>query len=141
MQDASFFVLKNEHTKVYRVMLCVFPGVVLAGLLRNSLPYPAILALILLWPVLTGWTLAFRPNQTLQVSGERLLHKNLLSQKEKAFRLLEIREARFSGFSLLRYLILTGEDGKPIVRLEADMENMDRLVRYLKENNIPVNNT
>ena len=140
-EDCLFLVKKNEKSKILRFLLSLFPGILLAELLGRTLSNYATIALIAGWPMLFGWFLVMRPNQVLEVHDAFLLHKNLLTNKEKTISYAEIRDAGFRGFFLFRYLILSDDSGKPLVRLEADMENLDRLVSFLREKHITVNET
>ncbi len=132
-------VSRNEKRKLIRLLVCLAPGILLAKLLSPVLSRLAVNALLLLWPVLSGWLLMFIPLHTVEVRERQLLYRQAIISKEKTIPYAEIREAHCVGASLLRYLVLTDDEGKAIIRLEADMNNLDRLVDTLKEKHIPVN--
>ncbi len=136
--NCLFIVSKNNRSKLLRLILTVIPPLLLAKLIGALIPYPVMAVLMIAWVMLFGWFLIMRPNQYIDVYENSLLYKNTLTAKEKMISFAEIRDAYYSGFFLFRYLVLTDITGKPIVRLEADMENMDRFTAFLREKHIDV---
>ena len=108
-----FLVERNKKSKLLRLILTLFPGVLLSSLLGEHLSYFTDIALFTVAPCLLGWFLVFRPAHYLEVHEDRLVHKNMLNNKEKSIAFAEIRGAYYRGFSLFRYLILSTTPKSP----------------------------
>ena len=134
----QFLVRINNNHKLLRLFLVLLPYPVLMKLLAAHFSFLVTTVLAMTWVMFSGWLLVFHPNQQIEVYADHLLYKSFLISKEKSISFAEIRNAYFIGFFFLRYLVLADNLGKPILRLESDMENLDRFTAYLREKQIVV---
>ncbi len=139
-REVLFTVSLSKRNLLPRLLISLTLPALLTGVFAGQIhPYAASVMRILFMTAL-AWPLVLKSSHALEVREDVLVHIESLSNRRTEIPVSEIRSARFTGVWLLRYLILTDAGGNQLAALEADMDNMDALVQYLRGRNIPITN-